>query len=351
MKILFLYTELAGYTVNCLRKAMETTDDLQIVVVRWPVNKEAPFQFDFGSITVVEKSDYSGSGLMNFVEEMKPDAIFCSGWIDKDYTKICKNYRNKIPVVLALDNHWIGNLKQKLAAVLSPLLIKNTFNKVWVPGEKQAMFARKLGFKEKDIEKGFYTADVNLFKAFGENCVKLKSTAFPKKILYVGRYVEHKGIFDLWKAFIEVVTQEKNDSWELICVGTGDQWEKRVEHPQIKHLGFIQPENFQEIINQTSFYILPSHFEPWGVSLHEFAAAGFPVIVSDQIGSSEAFCENGRNGFLFESGNIAQLKDRFSSIMKISQEDFLEMQKHSINLALKNTPTLWGEKLLKLANG
>ncbi len=351
MKITFLYTELAGYTVNCLRKAKESYTDVQITVVRWPVNKEAPVQFDFGDSKVVEKSDLPGDKLKEWVINQNPDAIFCSGWIDRDYTAICKYFKNKIPVTLALDNHWVGNWKQRIAAVLSPFMVKNTFNHAWVPGEKQALFAKKLGFSEDRIEKGFYSADVELFKGYGDIANPLKAESFPKKFLYVGRYVEHKGIFDMWNAFIAVVTEQKDQEWELWSIGTGDQFDNKLEHPQIKHLGFIQPTEFQEIINQTSIYILPSHFEPWGVSLHEFAAAGYPVLVSEEIGSSEAFCEDGKNGFVFKAGNVEEIKQSLRKMMKLNQNELIQMQNHSIELSLKNTPELWSKTLMKIANG
>jgi glycosyltransferase involved in cell wall biosynthesis len=334
-----------------MRKTKETFPHLQITVIRWPINKEAPFQFDFGDIEVLEKSDLPGVKLKEWVENFVPNAIFCSGWIDKEYTTICKYYKNKIPVTLALDNHWVGSLKQRIAAMLSPFMVKSIFNHAWVPGEKQALFAKKLGFQTNRIEKGFYTADVDLFNKYGDIAMPLKRTQYPKRFLYVGRYVTHKGIFDMWKAFIEVITEDKNDEWELWSIGTGDQYEQRIEHPQIKHLGFIQPNDFQEIINQTSTYILPSHFEPWGVSLHEFAAAGFPVLVSKEIGSSEAFCEHGKNGYMFDAGNISQLKNTLRKMMKLNQNEFLTMQNHSIDLSLKNTPELWSKTLMKIANG
>jgi glycosyltransferase involved in cell wall biosynthesis len=234
---------------------------------------------------------------------------------------------------------------------MSPFMVKNTYNQAWVPGEKQALFAKKLGFPNNRIERGFYSADVDLFQSFGEEALPLKKTNYPKRFLYVGRYVEHKGIFDMWKAFLAVVKEDNATDWEFISIGTGDQYDQRIQHPQIKHLGFIQPNHFQETINETSVYILPSHFEPWGVSLHEFAAAGFPVLVSNEIGSSEAFCEHGKNGYKFEAGNVQEIKQSLRKMMNLNQNEFLSMQNHSIDLSLKNTPELWSKTLMKLANG
>ena len=58
-----------------------------------------------------------------------------------------------------------------------------------------------------------------------------------KKILFVGRYIEIKGIKELWINFVEII-EEFNLDWELWCVGTGDLWDKRMIHSSIKHFGF-----------------------------------------------------------------------------------------------------------------
>lgn len=340
MKILFLYSELAGYTLTCLKQFKEEFPESSLFVVRWPVNKEAPFNFDFEGITVLEKSDYPGDQLSKKVAQINPDGLVVSGWMDKDYTAIAKLYKKKIPVVLTIDNHWRGDLKQIVASKLSRFLIRNKFNRVWVPGEVQAKFARKLGFKENHIFKGFYSADVELFEGYGIRCKEEKRAAYPKRLLYVGRYVEHKGIFDIWNAFIELQDEETSE-WELWSVGTGDQWENRLEHDKIKHLGFVQPNEFADIINKTSVYLLPSHYEPWGVSLHEFAAAGYPVLVSDKVGSSEAFCTDAKNGYVFESGNLVDLKNKLKILMNMNQKTYNEMSEESIRLSESITPTTW----------
>lgn len=350
MNIIFLYTELAGYTVKCMRKLISDHPEVNLYVVRWPVNKEAPFDFDFEGITVLDKADFTYAQLSEKIEGIDPHCMIVSGWIDRDYTLLAKKFKKKIPVVLTIDNHWRGDLKQIIASGLSRFLIRNKFNKVWVPGEAQARFARKLGFKNKDIFKGFYAADTDLFIRYGDNAVQDKSTEYPKRLLYVGRYVEHKGIFDIWRAFVELQEEEPSD-WELWSVGTGDQWDNRIEHPKIKHRGFVQPQDFQDIIDQTAIYLLPSHFEPWGVSLHEFAAAGYPVLVSNKVGSAEAFCEAGKNGFTFQSGDIESIKEGMRKMMNLSQDDYNDMSNHSRTLSLQITPQKWAKTLIKIVNG
>ena len=144
MNILFLYTELADYVVNCCK---ELAKKGKVHIVRWPVNKEAPFQFDFGNeLKVYEKDKYTFEELNQLIVTINPSIIICSGWIDKDYLKLVKPYFKKIPTVITLDTKWTGSLKQHAASVLSRAYITNRFSHIWVPGKAQSIYASKLGF-------------------------------------------------------------------------------------------------------------------------------------------------------------------------------------------------------------
>ena len=348
-RALILYTEIAGYTITCINKTIDLYPDVEFYVVRWPVNKEAPFKFELNSAYIYERNDFTNEQLLELANTINPDLIISSGWMDKGYVNVCKHYKGKVKTVLALDNHWFGNARQKIATLLSPFIVKNKFSHVWVPGKPQRQFAKKLGYKSSEISEGFYSADVDLFSSYFEKAKESKISNFPKRFIYVGRYVKHKGIFDMWNAFIELQKEHPND-WELWCIGTGDEFENKIEHDKIKHFGFVQPENFLEYIEKTGVYILPSHIEPWGVSLHEYAAAGFPVICSNKVGSSEKFIQEGKNGYVFPARDIEAIKDSFRKVIDSSENELLEMQKKSIELSLLTTPAKWANTLIKLLN-
>ena len=348
-RALILYTEIAGYTITCINKTIDLYPDVEFYVVRWPVNKEAPFKFELNSAYIYERNDFTNEQLLELANTINPDLIISSGWMDKGYVNVCKHYKGKVKTVLAMDNHWFGNARQKIATLLSSFIVKNKFSHVWVPGKPQRQFAKKLGYKSSEISEGFYSADVDLFSSYFEKAKESKISNFPKRFIYVGRYVKHKGIFDMWNAFIELQKEHPND-WELWCIGSGDEFENKIEHDKIKHFGFVQPENFLEYIEKTGVYILPSHIEPWGVSLHEYAAAGFPVICSNKVGSSEKFIQEGKNGYVFPARDIEAIKDSFRKVIDSSENELLEMQKKSIELSLLTTPAKWANTLIKLLN-
>ena len=340
-KILFLYTELAGYFEACIREL--NSRDVEIHIIRWPVNKEAPFLLTFpDEVFIYDRSNYDNNELLALVQKVEPDVIISSGWIDKGYMKVCKAYYGKIPVVLTMDNQWFGALKQYVARLAAPYTILKTFSIAWVPGQPQNEYALKLGFKQECIKHGFYSADVDRFNVVAER--RFNNGNIPKRFLYVGRYIPQKGIDKLFSAFIELV-DEGYDDWELWCLGTGDMYDERPLHENIRHFGFVQPVEMDKYLEQTGVFILPSDFEPWGVVVHEMAAAGFPLLVSSAVGSVSAFVEEGVNGFIFPKGDKEKLKDAMRKIIKLNEKELLFMAKESNKKGKSWNPEKWADEV------
>ena len=275
---------------------------------------------------------------LELAKKISPDLIYSSGWIDKGYLFTCKHFRNKIPVIVGFDNKWIGSFKQQIGAKLSKLTVQKYFSNCWIPGNPQLEFASKIGFINSNILKGFYSCDYEYFKSIYLNNRESKRQKVPHRFIFIGRYYDFKGIKDLWKAFIEFQNESPND-WELWCFGNGDI--TPVNHPKIKHFGFIQPKEMDKYISQAGVFVLPSKFEPWGVAVHEFASAGFPLICSNEVGAADLFVSDGQNGFLFDAGNITSLKAVFKKIIAMNDDQLFLMGEKSVELAKQITPETW----------
>lgn len=348
-KILILYSELAQYTVAAIN-ALQQEHDTVIHIVRWEVNREAPFNFIFDEdIKVHLRDHYTTQELLKFAQELDPDIIYCSGWMDKGYLKVCSAFKKNVPVVVGLDNHWTGSLKQHLVRAAAPFTLHKWFTHAWVAGDPQKRYAQKVGFRDENILEGVYTADVNLFQKQYHSNKEGKKKNFPHRFLYVGRYIEHKGVMDLIDAFSQFKEMKKSD-WELWCCGTGPLEDELPETDGVRHFGFVQPDALAEIAAEAGVFVLPSHFEPWGVVVHEFAAAGFPLICTDKVGAVSSFLEEKKNGFIYPAGNKESLQKLFKKMSELSDEQLNEMSEHSFALSKKITPSTWSRTMLSVLN-
>jgi glycosyltransferase involved in cell wall biosynthesis len=346
MKILFLYTELADYSMACFKALKASSPECQLLVIHFPINPEAPFKFQFdelGRFICIDRFE-SYESFAEEAEKFEPKKIVCSGWISKWYIRFCRKYSKNAQCVLCSDNTWRATFKQLALSVIAPATITRIFDKIWVPGEPQVRYAKKLGYKDRQIMRGFYSCDVNRFSERHRKYKDSKGKNFPKRFLCVARYIPAKGYGYLWAAFAEWKRRTAND-WELWCAGTGQDFQKRFIHPAIKHFGFVQNEQWDQVIENTGVFILPSLFEPWGVVVHEFAAAGYPLLISERVGASTAFV-NGENGFTFDPENIEEIISCFDKISKRTSADLLKMGQESLSLSKQITPSSWAQTLL-----
>lgn len=344
-KITILYSELADYSLACFRALKKEGTAIQLI--HWPINPEAPFQFDLSFLDeAIDRSELGYASMLERVKSFDPDGILVSGWMDKDYVRVARNRNASSITVLSLDNHWTASFKQRLAALIAPFTLKKTFRKVFVPGTVQQTYAEHLGFRSQHIRTGFYSADVQRFASYYQALSSSRQEGLPKRFLYLGRYVEHKGIFDLWDAFKKY--RSTGGDWELWCVGTGDQYEQRAESDGIRHFGFVQPDDLLPILEGSGVYILPSHFEPWGVSVHEMAVAGFPMLLSDAIGAKEMFLNEGENGSVFPWSNPEVLATKMKWITTLSNDQLKKFSSRSHELGTVHSPEVWSATLLEL---
>ncbi len=339
-RILFLYTELAQYFLACCNELAK--HNFEVHIVRWPVNEEAPFVFNVEQLRIYERKNFDRKKLLNLVKEIHPNLLVCSGWIDSDYLYAVKNAKVICKKVLILDNHWKNSIKQRLGAIYSKKTIVPYFDYAWVPGDHQKLFAQKMGFEPQKIVSGYYCADTNKFIKIYERRGNSEAFAQRKRFIYIGRYYDFKGIIDLWDAFSSLTELERN-GWELWCLGTGSI--KPLEHPSIKHFGFVQPDKLEGILNECSVFVLPSKKEPWGMVVHEMALAGFPMILSDHVGAAEQFLKLSENGYLFTAGDKNGLKKQLLNYIKMSTIELNLMSERSHKVGCGYQLNDWVEKI------
>ena len=121
-----------------------------------------------------------------------------------------------------------------------------------------------------------------------------------KTILYVGRIVREKGIFTLLDAFEKLRKRGKDVS--LVLVGEGPLKEdlakevlRRKLNDRVKLAGFVDEKKLVSLYNSSDVFVLPSHYEPFGMVALEAMASRIPVVVSDVGGLSE-IVEDGITG-------------------------------------------------------
>lgn len=132
---------------------------------------------------------------------------------------------------------------------------------------------------------------------------------FPKVPVFgfIGRIAPHKGIETLLRAF---ATASMPEGSVLLIAGDGepdylDYLKTRYQSEAVRFLGRQKPESFFPLL---SWSVVPSiSDEPLGRVVFESQGYGVPVLGSRRGGIPEMIVE-GLNGYLFEAGNVSELR-------------------------------------------
>lgn len=170
--------------------------------------------------------------------------------------------------------------------------------------------------------------DCEKFKPAPKNMPTLEKFGISKdatKILFVGRFVAEKGIFDILNAFSLLL--KKDRKIELLVVGSGTpamtkQINKLVADlkigSKIKFFGALKYAEMPLIHNLADIFCLPSTetktwAEQFGYSLVEAMACGKPA-VSTWTGSIPEIVKHRENGILVEPNNPVALESALEEL-------------------------------------
>ncbi|MBD5367561.1 MAG: glycosyltransferase family 4 protein [Bacteroides sp.] len=298
----------------------------------------------FEGLTQYNRFDFKDvEDLYEHSRQFNPCVVVSSGWVDKGYNKVCKKYRQQgVKTVTMSDTQWCGG-KQWINRLLSPFRHKKYFDYIWGAGILQFDYARKLGFKPDQILLNCFAGDTDTFSKVS---IERKKTCYPKRFLFVGRFVEVKAIDVLLKAWASI---EDKKGWELELIGDGPLKERfRKEYTEVIIKDFMPQSQLAEEALNAGCFVIPSRFEPWALVIQEFASAGLPIIATRQCGAAKHFVLNGYNGYTVEAEDAEALKNAMIKIISSSDSDLIRLSENSREISRLTTPEYVADTLLSI---
>jgi glycosyltransferase involved in cell wall biosynthesis len=345
MKILYLYSEIGAYNIPVLR-CLVADHGAEVHVVAWDRAKLKPFSPPAVSgVTYYARSQLTEKTILELAERICPDLIYISGWMDRGYLPTASLFKRRgVPVVTGFDDQWVGNLRQRVGAAIFPFYYRRFFSHAWVAGPRQYEFARRLGFASDEILFDLLTCDYTLFNDAAET-LAAKRSAYPRTFLYVGNFRAVKGTDILARAYREYRT-EHGGTWPLLCAGNGEMQSLLEGEPGIELLGFVAQSELARLCARAGVFILPSRHDQWGVVVHEFAAAGLPLLVSAHVGAKATFLVEGFNGRSYPGNNPDALSRMMAEFSNQSDAALLKMSENSRRLARRIDPSVSAASLV-----
>lgn len=184
--------------------------------------------------------------------------------------------------------------------------------------------------KNKFVEFGFPEEQIEFIPNF-INTDNYNATYDDKHyFLYLGRLSREKGIQTLINAFKKLHT----DKFKLVIVGDGplretlEQETSKSQQSRVEFTGFLSGDALAERIKNSTCVIVPSEwYENCPMSILESLAYGKPVIGA-KIGGIPELIEHGKDGLIFESGDVNDLAAKMDHIAGLSSNELMCMGKN-----------------------
>ncbi|MEM9884486.1 MAG: glycosyltransferase family 4 protein [Bacteroidota bacterium] len=203
-------------------------------------------------------------------------------------------------------------------------------------GSQNKAFYKKYGVREEQLIFAPYSIDNERFgaayekyKAQKEQLRTVLDLPLDRRIfLFSGKFIDKKRPMDLLRAFAQL----QNKKAHLVFVGDGPlrpEMEDFIQKKEVKNVtltGFINQSIIPQYYAVADIFVMCSQEgETWGLSTNEAMNFALPLVLSDLTGSSSDLVNEGKNGFVFETGNLAALKAKLAQMLVLSDDELKAM--------------------------
>lgn len=190
------------------------------------------------------------------------------------------------------------------------------------------------------------------------NVVHLNPTAkisdnTSKRVIFVGRYTEQKGIDDLFKVW--QIVHLKYPDWRLDLYGEGHLMGNLLYEAKRLNIGIEVHKPDKDIFSrylESSIFVLTSIFEPFGLVMPEAMSCGLPVVAFDCPYGPKDVIEDGKTGFLIPDRDIFLYAEKVCDLIasydlrkKMGEAAVFSSQRFSFDKVMP----LWKDLFEKLA--
>jgi glycosyltransferase involved in cell wall biosynthesis len=218
--------------------------------------------------------------------------------------------------VVMMDDAWEYVDKSGLLERSIKRQIHQNIDAAFIPAPSHRDYFREIGFPADRIVCGVDVVDNEYFWSEAESARKKEKewrqslSLFKNYFLFVGRFIEKKGIEDLIASYSAYRTAVE-DPWDLVCVGAGpDMDATRKRAADMEGIQIVGPRHDDTLCVHyalASVLVVPSRCDQWCLVINEGLASGLPVIASRGCGAAQTLVREGENGWIFDPGDTSEL--------------------------------------------
>jgi glycosyltransferase involved in cell wall biosynthesis len=212
-------------------------------------------------------------------------------------------------------------------------------DRVAVNGASGARYIEGLGYPTDRIDRLPFATDLAMFSSVRP----LWRDDGVRRLLYVGRLIELKGLERLVEMLGRHLATRPELRVELTLVGSGDRETTLRALPRPGNLvlrlaGTVPYSRLGACYEAADVFVLPTLGDTWGLVVNESMSAGLPVLGSTLAQASQEMIEAGRTGWLFDPRSDEQMSSAIAQYLATPIATLAQMGEHARKVALQITP-------------
>jgi 1,2-diacylglycerol 3-alpha-glucosyltransferase len=301
-------------------------------------------------------------GLWSVLNRLRPQAIICGGYnYVASWEALFWARRHRVDFILWSESNGHDARRGWVLVEYMKAYFLGKCDRFVVPGKASLEYLKSLGSPVASIWTAPNAVDNALFAAEAENARK-HAVEFREKlklpsrfILFVGRLVREKGVFDLLDAYAGLDSGLRSEVG-LVFAGDGisrmelEQRGKQICPGTVCFPGFAHREELAGLYALAETLVLPTHSDPWGLVVNEAMASGLPIIVTNVAGCSADLVDDGWNGYVVPPRDTGKLSAAIDSLIR-REELGQKMGAHSLQRILDFSPEKCAAGLAAAAAG
>lgn len=276
------------------------------------------------------------------------DAVLIYGWSYHSHLNALRHFKGKIPVLFRGDSTLLdeksGFSIKKFCRRIFLTWVYSHINWACYVGKANKKYYKAHYVADEKLEFAPHAIDNERFIGLGDS-FEMEAKLLRRQLgvgennitfLFAGKLIPKKAPDLLISAFLSLAIHNAT----LIIVGNGEMEAKlRQKYNEEKKVIFLDAQNQSRmpvIYRLCDVFCLPSNGpgETWGLAVNEAMACGKPVLISDKVGCGEDLVLQGRNGYVFKSGDFVDLQSKLK-LLVARRNDLEEMGKISLE-TIKN---------------
>jgi glycosyltransferase involved in cell wall biosynthesis len=167
---------------------------------------------------------------------------------------------------------------------------------------------------------------------------KESSSTTNLNILFVGRFVEYKGIIDILE--IAKFLRDRNIQFEIKMVGSKKDniYEQRFQRlleeyklkDNVKVYNFVPNSRLIHFREESDICLIPSYYEPFGITVLE-AMVSNSIVIGYSVGGIQEIIDNGINGFLVEPHNFEEMAKKIIEVSHLNKGVKAQLKKRALD--------------------